>query len=112
MRFKSIVIIIITLLYGTSVSAECAWVLWVKADAKILTVNKLSLPSMSVIRKTANLLKWQPYSAHETKAVCERAAGDDKPIKEALLAEHGLNSTTTAVRHVVRRCLPDTVDPR
>lgn len=85
-----------------SLGLLCAWVLW----TKVLTVAGMDTPLIASVKAR----QWQPYSAHETKAECEKvAASGASDIKRALLVEHGLERYEGTL---YARCLPDTIDPR
>src|SRR5262249_33524251 len=84
--------------FASSASAECAWVLWAH--------EVLSHPlSLDVIED-----KWEPLSAAPDKLTCERSGLDEDrestPKLKRFAKESGLKV------NILHRCLPDTVDPR
>ena len=85
----------------TAASAECAWVLWGRAQAP--PVDMTSPPPRPSVDLPISLQLWQPLSGYEKKVDClnARSAG-----ARAAFAELPTGATVTV------RCLPDSVDPR
>jgi hypothetical protein len=78
------------LFFATSVSAECAWVLWVTTDS----------PSGSFKGST------EPNAAFTTRAECDALEKRVTPNLEQKLKKQFPDGWVNV------RCLPDTVDPR
>ena len=117
-RLVSLVATLIALLYTASVSAECAWVLWVKNESLMLYSGKPPQESRRwEIQRAAPTIEqceevkrriWQVFAkACDDPPKCQKVPyeGVFRSFKPSGDLEAGSWNTTLV-------CLPDTVDPR
>jgi len=96
-----LVILVLTLvLSAASASAECAWVLWIRA-----------VPTDANGRVIGAWTPWAPHGVSSTPSGCEglEPRNDPEKIKRAV---HAAGLPQDQPGTLQWQCLPDTVDPR
>jgi hypothetical protein len=106
MTTRILLITLCLLALASSVSAECAWVLWSAPGA--------TDPSVPLAQATVSIVpsNWQPVRAYDTSKACEAALSDSQRDEFAALLKRQHKPGATVLDTHAYRCLPDTVDPR
>ena len=118
MTYARLVLATVLLLASASVAAaECAWVLWEKADSKT---------------PQRHLITWTIHHAHEVREDCEKEKSREwssmlkvfemameadptstvKKTADGLVTRIGLKGGGFSTTFFDYTCLPDTIDPR